>query len=64
MLTINGFLVNTKEFSIEGSVVPGLLLYSNLEQSKSPGTIVHSLALAIFFSFSLDFFLLVWEKIE
>ena len=32
------FLLLGKEFSLEGAVVPGLLLCSKLEQSESPGT--------------------------
>ena len=36
--------LETKDFSIEGTVVPGLLLCSkNLEQSKSPGTTAPSI---------------------
>ena len=37
------FSVRTKDFSIEGTVAPGRLLCSKLDQSKSPGTTVPSI---------------------
>ena len=40
----------TKDFSIEGAVVPGHLLFSNIEQSKCPCTTAPSIEMSLMLS--------------